>query len=387
MIFNSQTTSSLGGFLKTPKKALGFAGDFLENGAHAQQPIPSQHRLKAAGGMFVGWWGMDKLRDIMFGYTQKSEGEYIEVKLEDVPAPLRWLHKTIEWNPYSDSPENLHKKALYQSMPLVGAAAGTLMGSIIAFIPNGLGAKFAAATKAESLTLLEADTAFQYKQSGIFSWLTAAFGGFSAASGLTPVYGGALNARFAAANGARVWLPEWLGGGGLKMGSSNPAKAMNALLEGVPTYIKATENGMENALEIWATKVSYSFETLFAKDFKNPEVQAEARQKIQEFVEKSYKRHKAEGLDLAGLQEIVKADAKKHFSGNAFEQFATKELGLKLENVTLGNANPIFRAITNSWHSFIEKLGVKTQNEKFYLQKVLGKEASSDSAYNSWARA
>ena len=398
MIFNSQIQNFLGSVFKAPKKALGFAGDFLENGAHAQQSIPSQHRLKAAGGMFVGWWGLDKLRDYMFGYNQKSEGEYVEIKPEDVPLPLRWLHKSVEWDPYSDSPENLHKKALYQTMPLVGAAVGTLLGSMSAFMvktPSGLtlAETFVKNTNAKSLTLLEADTAFQYKQSGIFSWLTAAFGGFSAASGLTPAYGAALNARFAAANGARVWIPEWLAKlfgieGGLKMGNASPAKAMDALLKSVPSYIKAAENGMEDALEIWADTVNNRvIETLFAKDFKNPEVQAAARQKIQEFVEKSYQRHKAEGLDLAGLQTIVAEDAKKNLGGGAFEQFATKELGLDIKNVTLGNANPIFRAITNSWHGFVEKLGVKTQNEKFYLQKVLNKqEASNDSTYHIWAR-
>ena len=119
------------------KEKLELPGRFLEFGGHAQQAIPSQHRLRNAAGMFIGWWALDQVRHVVFGVKMKSEGEYVEIKREDVPAPLQFLYKTIDWDPHSEAPEHQWKKLMYQLFPGVGAGVGAVAGSITAFQGNG----------------------------------------------------------------------------------------------------------------------------------------------------------------------------------------------------------------------------------------------------------
>lgn len=368
----SQTNSSLGSVIDSVKSKIAWAGEFLANGAHAQQTLPSQHRLRAAGGMFLGWVTGDKLRDYIFGITQKSEGEYVEIPREDVPAPLRFLHKTIDWNPHSDAPEDQYKKILYQCIPMVTAGLGTVAGSMSAFGPvgplsgqlgaNGREGMFKKYTAAKSLTLPEADMSAQYAQAKTFRILTAMFGGFSAASMLNIVYGIMLNSAFVLAIGSRAFGF----GGGLGMSNLGPARAADALVKGVGPYVKAFENGDKQALEQFATLFEKRvLEPLFKNDLKNPAEQEKVRKIIQGWVENSYKKHS--NLKAAELQTAVANDIQAKIG--TLNRKNLKELGLNIENATLGEALPFSRRL----HDFLENIGVvsKEKTKTSYMERVL----------------
>jgi len=370
MQFTSPTNSSLGSVVNAAKGALAKAGEFLTNGAHAQQTLPSQHRLRAAGGMFLGWIAMDKLRDYMFGVQQKSEGEYVEIPLEEVPPPLKFLYKTIDWNPHSDDPKEQYKKILYQCMPMVGAGLGTLAGSMSAFGPKGplsgqLGANgregdFNKFTKSKTLSLLEGDMSAQYAQAKTFRVMTALFGGFSAASMVNIIYGVMLNSAFVLANGARVFGF----GGGLEMGNMGPTKAADALVNGVSHYVKAFERGDKEAITKFASTFEKRvLEPLFS--IKDPKKQEEVRNLIKNLVEKSYESHK--NLKAGELEAAVAADMKKTLG--TLDRATVEKLGLHLEDATLGEAFWPGARIKE----FLEKIGLvsKEKTTESYLKRVL----------------
>lgn len=370
MQFTSQTSSSLGSVVNATKGALAKAGEFLANGAHAQQTLPSQHRLRSAGGMFIGWVAMDKMRDYIFGVTQKSEGEYVDVPISEIPSPLRFLYKTIDWNPHSDEPKEQYKKILYQFMPMLGASLGTIAGSMSAFGPigplsgqlgaNGREGDFNNFTKSKTLGLLEGDMAAQYSQAKTFRVLTALFGGFSAASMLNIVYGVMLNSSFVLGNGARVFGF----GGGLEMGNMGPTKAADALVSGVSHYVKAFEKGDKDALTKFASTFEKRvLEPLFS--IKDPKKQEEVRILIENLVEKSYESHKS--LKGAELETAVAADMKKTLG--TLDRATVEKLGLHLEDATLGEAFwPGARV-----KEFLEKIGLisKEKTTESYMKRVL----------------
>ncbi len=347
-----------------------WAAGFMTNGAHAQQATPSQHRTRAAVGMFIGWLAGDKLRDYMFGITQKSEGEYVEVKHEDVPLPLRFLHKVVEWDPHSDAPEEQYKKILYQSIPMITAGLGTIAGSMSAFGfakagslganlgMNSRGKMFEDYIKASKLNPLQADMASHYAQAGTFRALTAGFGGFSAASMLNIVYGMMLNVSFLLANGARAFGF----GGGVGMGNFAAHRSAEVLIGGVGNYVKAFKNGDKAMLEEFAdTFVHRVLSPLFKIDLKNPAKQAEVRNIIKNHLEKSYELNKH--LDTAQVAEAVAEDFKKFVGGakvddpNILNHKVLEKMGLDINHITLGGAFPGLR-------EFLEKLGFIGKNKQ-----------------------
>jgi len=370
MQFTSQTSSSLGSILDAVKKPFVYAGEFLANGAHAQQTLPSQHRLRSAGGMFIGWVAMDKMRDYIFGVTQKSEGEYVEIPLAEVPPPFRFLYKSIDWNPHSDEPKEQYKKILYQFIPMIGASLGTIAGSMSAFGPvgplsgqlgaNGREGQFNNFTKSKTLNLLEADMSAQYAQAKTFRIMTALFGGFSAASMLNIVYGVMLNSAFVIANGARVFGF----GGGLEMGNMGPAKAADALVSGVSHYVKAFEKGDKEALNKFSSIFEKRvLEPLFS--IKDPKKQEEVRNLIKGLVEKSYETHK--NLKAGELETAVAADMKKTLG--TLDRATLEKLGLHLEDATLGKAFWPGAKVKE----FLEKIGLisKEKTTESYMKRVL----------------
>ena len=236
-------------------QAARFPGEFLANSGHAQQAIPSQHRLLNAGGMVVGWWALDKVRDIAFGYTQKTEGEYVEIKREEVPALLRFLHKSVDWDPNSDAPNDQWKKIAYQVLPGVGGGVGAVAGSMYAFERSGRGQEFRAMKGSKSLNMFDADFMAQYSHSNPLRVLAGVAATFSSASGLTFLYGFFLNAAFASANGAKVFT------GSLKKGNLGVAKAADAILGKYSKNAHALEN--EGAVKKFMESV---IEPMFGKN-------------------------------------------------------------------------------------------------------------------------
>ncbi|MEQ1788908.1 MAG: hypothetical protein ABL857_00540 [Rickettsiales bacterium] len=362
------------------KRVVEPAAKFLQNGMHAQQDIPGQHRLLAAGGMFTGWIALDKLRDIMFGFNQVSEGEYKEIKSKDVPAPLRFLHKTIDWNPHSDSPDEQWKKLAHQLIPAVGAGVGTVAGSMWAFNRNGVeqNMKGLKASKTQKF-FMDAEAIAEHSHSKPLRILTAASGGFAAASMMPLVYGALLNLSFASANGARIFA------GNLGMGNLGPAKALDAQLKGLAPYAKSAVNNDGKISDAWAKGfVDKVLTPLFGKDLKTPEAQIEVRNKIKGIVQNTFKKLEKTKFDIKDpvtgitqnrvltkdeLAEALTKDVEKTLGYtkdpktgkilNAGFDKTLEELGLHRENATLGNAIPAVRG----FHEFLAKTGiVKSSN-------------------------
>lgn len=342
------------------KRTSDYAGKFLLNGGHAQQDIPAQHRLLSAGGMFLGWMAVDQLRDVIFGVNQISEGDFQEIKREEVPAPLRFLHKTIDWNPHSDAPHEQWKKLAHQLLPAIGAGIGTVAGSMYAFERNGRAQQFANIKNSKTpLLFMDAEMAAQYSHSRALRILTAATGGFSAASMMPLIYGAFLNLSFASANGARIFA------GDLAMGSAGPAKALETQLGTLPAYAKAAFNSKGEISEAWAEGfVKKVLTPLFGKDLKDPKSQLEVRHKIQDILKTSFDRHKTEGLNEAKFAEAVTADMKRIFGnnkdGNGFDK-AIHTLGLHKDNATMGNAIPPVRR----FNKYLANLGMSTPTKSF----------------------
>ncbi|MBY0408463.1 MAG: hypothetical protein K2Q01_12295, partial [Rickettsiales bacterium] len=292
-----------------------FLGKFMANGGHAQQDIPAQHRLLNAGGMFLGWSALDQMRHIMFGLKMKSEGEYEEVKREDVPAPLRFLHKTIDWDPHSETPEHQWKKLVYQFMPGVGAGVGAVAGSMMAFQRNGREQQFKTANLkgVNKLNMMDMDFVSQFSQSTPLRVMAGFFGTFSAASGLTFLYGLFLNNAFASANGAKIFT-------GLSKGNMAPHKALDAQLDMVGSYV---QQGLKTGKidHQWAQEFSDRvLRPLFGHELHTPEQQEKAVKTLQTMVEKSYQRYKNTGASAKDIAAAVTTDLKKKLDKGHIEK-------------------------------------------------------------------
>lgn len=322
-------------------------GKFLANGGHAQQEIPSQHRLLNAGGMFAGWWALDQLRHTMFGVKMKAEGEYVEVKREDVPAPLRFLHKAIDWDPHSETPENQWKKLAYQLLPGVGAGVGAVIGSMYAFERNGRAQTFKAneLKGISKLNMLDLDFQAQYAQSKSLRVLSGFFGTFSAASGLTFLYGFFLNPAFASANGAKVFA------GSLAKGNAAPHKAVASELGMVGSYIQdALKTG--KVREDWAKQFELRvLEPLFGHELQSPEAQQKAVKTLQTIVEESFQKYKANGKPAKDIAKAVTDDLTKKLGKEGIDKTLRTRFGLDPKNAKVGNANPIIHAFNESMAS------------------------------------
>ncbi|NBX03580.1 MAG: hypothetical protein EBR02_05920 [Alphaproteobacteria bacterium] len=332
------------------KKGLELPGKFLANGAHAQQAIPAQHRLLNASVMCLGWAAGDQIRDVLFGVKQVKEGEYVDVPLADVPAPLRFLHKAVDWNPYSEDPKDQWKKLAYQMIPGVGAGLGAVAGSAYAFELNkraGVMKDLKELKGLEKLWLLDADSAAQYSMAAPLRAATAFFGTFSAASGLTFVYGLFLNTAFAAANGARIFT------GGLKYGNAGPAKALDAQMGSLGQLVKSAVKGNKKSLgDAWSQQlVDKVLEPMFGHELQTLEQQAAARKAVSHVVEEAYQKFASTAASAGKTQEqaateIAKAvtdEVSKQLGKSSLDNFIKKKLGWDIGKATLGNANSFIR--------------------------------------------
>lgn len=369
------------------------AAKFLQSGAHAQQAIPAQHRLLAAACMFVGWFALDKMRDIIFGVNQLTEGEYEEIKREDVPAPLRFLHKTVDWNPHSDAPDDQWKKVAYQLFPAIGAGVGTVAGSMYAIERVGRTQNFMDTLKKKPYALLDADWLAQNVQAKPLRVLTAITGAFSAASMAPLIYGAMLNLSFATATGGRIFT------GNLKYGNANPDRNMKTLLGNLSEYVKDAINKDGKISNKWAEGVvDRVLRPLFKKDLQDPKKQAEVRESIHNILKGTFEKYsklkpeefaenpvlqklmeakkienvsKLTDKDIRGLVvDAVSADIKEVFGNNSngFDKTLAK-LGLDINDAKVGNAIPFAR----EFNDFLVKIRVR-ENEassKSFADKVL----------------
>jgi hypothetical protein len=287
---------------------------------------------------------------------QKSEGEYIEVKREDVPPPLRFLHKTIDWDPHSEEAEHQWKKLAYQFFPGVGAGIGAVAGSMLAFELNGRANTYKNMTQAKTLNLMDADTAAQYSQAMPLRALTAAFGTFSSASGLTFLYGLFLNSSFAAANGAKIFT------GALSKGALGPARALESQLGSIGAYVKEAAKAGGEINESWAKQfVERVLEPLFGHELHTAEAQAKARETLQKIVRQSYEKFGENGRPAEEIAKAVTDDLKVRLGKDKIGEVLLKEFGLDPLNATLGNANPMLNPI----NTMQDALGLKNSPAAF----------------------
>lgn len=346
------------------KKGAEYAGKFIANGGHAQQAIPAQHRLFNAGLMFVGWKAGDVLRDICFGVNQVTEGEYVPIKREDVPAPLRFLHKSVDWDPHSEAPSDQWKKILHQMMPAAGAAVGAVAGSMFAFELNGRAQAFTDTKKLGKLGLMDAEMAAQYSQSAPLRALAGAFGTFSAASGLTFLYGLFLNASFAAANGAKIFT------GKIAHGNMGPAKALENVLGSVKNYAKhALEHKGEMNPAVAESFVTKVLEPMFGHQLDTPELQAKARETIQRLVQTSFDKFKDSGKTAEEIATAVTKDLTAIIGKKGIDETLTKEFGLDISKAMLGNATPVVRKMVTPFQKVRTAIG-STTTEQGFLDRV-----------------
>jgi hypothetical protein len=374
--------------LKNARSSAEWAGKFISTNGHAQQNIPAQHRLLSAGGMFIGWLACDQLRDIIFGVNQTSEGEFVEIKRDDVPEPLRFLHKAIDWNPNSDAPSDQWKKLAHQMMPAFGAGIGTMAGSLSAFQLNGRAHNFSVYKDPKNpISLMQADGAAQYAQSKPFRILTALTGGAAGSSMLVYLYGAFLNLAFATANGAKIFT------GDIAKGSSGPAKALAERIEKFPAYIKTAFNENREIDKDWSEIfVTRVLEPLFGNELKTKEAQEAARIKVHDTVQNIVNEHMKLGLPQ---EETIEKIAKmvKETVGDAsptvakdgtiirsgFDTFL-HEFGLRPENANIGNAIPFAR----EFHEFLVKLGIgKETSVKSLAARVGQKNIHIPSQYHN----
>ncbi len=350
------------------RQALEFPFKFLANGGHAQQDIPSQHRLLNAGGMFLGWLALDQIRQVVFGLKMKSEGEYVEIPLEDISPPLRFLHKAIDWNPHSEAPEHQWKKLAYQLFPGVGAGVGAVLGSMYAFERNGRAQTFKAQNLKgiEKLNLLDLDFQAQYNQSKTLRALSGFFGTFSAASGLTFLYGFFLNPAFASANGAKIFA-------GLARGNAAPHKAAAAELGMVGSYVEeALKTG--KLREDWAKQFELRvLQPLFGHELNTPELQAKAVKTLQNIVEESYHRFKLNGKPAKEIAKAVTEDLSKKLGNSGLDKTLRERFGLDPKNAVVGNANPIIRMFNDGLSAI--GLGTRYKYGKAAQSASLGEHA------------
>lgn len=391
-----QDRMDIGNIKKTAAGFIEPAAKFIQNGAHAQQVIPAQHRLGAAGGMFLGWFALDKMRDIIFGVNQLTEGEYEEVKREDVPLPLRFLHKTVDWNPHSDAPADQWKKVAYQLLPAIGAGVGTVGGSMYAIERTGRTQNFMDVVKKKPYTLLDADWLSQNVQAKPLRVLTAITGAFSAASMAPLIYGAFLNLSFATATGGRIFT------GSFAPGNANPERAVKTLLGNLPEYVK---DGKIN--DKWAQNiVDKGLMPFFKKDLTDPKKQEEVRTAINSMLKNSFEKYNnmnpAELAAIPGVKKILEAkkindiskltdketkslvmeafvsDIKAAFgnSSKGFDQTLSK-IGLDINKAEVGNAIPFAR----EFNDFLTKVGIreKAASSKSFADDVLLRRKESSS--------
>lgn len=372
-------------------KATGFGdyvGRFISTNGHAQQAFPAMHRASAAGGMYMGWKAFDKGRDIVFGNDQTAEGVFVDTKREDVPAPLRFLHHSIDWNPHSDAPSDQWKKVLYQTMPAMGAALGTVIGSMSIFHFNNRASAFTKAKDPKTLlSIMKADSAAQYSQAGVPLFITSLFGGGSAASMLIYPYGIGLNSNFFIRSGNAINLGNRSGG------NLGPAKALAERIFKVPFYVKSAMNSGGKVSREWAEIfVHRAVKPIFGNSLNTEEKLDKAikitHNKFQSIYNKHSRRLKGEALIKAVSKDMEKVFHDPDLTAkrgkvvyDGFDKFAQKDLGLNLEDAQLGNASWVARVVKEGWAK-VSGIGQSTTAGKWQDRLI----EQRDSGYTSGRR-
>lgn len=148
--------------------------------------LPSMHRMRQMTGMTSGWLMGNYLGNIMAA----QDLSHNPIPKEEVPAPLRWLHGSLEYNAFSDEPADREKKIVHQLLGGTMGGLGAIAGSNSFFKANKTIDKInGILEKAEKenggISILEAEAAASAEQAKFWRPFAAVLGSFSAASGMS----------------------------------------------------------------------------------------------------------------------------------------------------------------------------------------------------------
>lgn len=329
------------------------AGKYLTKTFHAMQDIPAQHRLLNACVMGLGWLGGDYLRQIIF--AQKHDGT--EVKREDVPAPLQFMHGLVELNQCGDDPANRWKETVFELFPAVGAGLGAYYGSQLAFERNGREQAYESLKNKKTLGIMEADNAAAYAASKPLRVLSGLFGIFSAASGLTAVYGLFLNGAFVTAANRTIFP-------GQAKSAYGPAVAVKEHVSDLEKYVLHAAKHDGKIPKEWAEKFARNVITPLFPNQSEPEI----RKMLQEMVQQSFAKAKAANVSPEAIEKAVVDDIRKIFEDKQIPKTLV-QLGIpakEIRNAKLGNAVPIFSKPIQE----IENLFSKVTGKKSRFQHI-----------------
>lgn len=176
---------------------------------HWSKKFHSQHRLYNAAGMFGCFLIGSSLRDTLRGFDEKGR----EINREKIPEPLRFLHGALAHNPHSDKMDDRWKKVICQIIPATFGATGAILGSVFFFRNNteydqraANIAKHARDDQNTGMGLGQVNDASTHALTWPFRILAGIFATFSAASGLTVLYGIFLNSAFSFATNRQMFV-------------------------------------------------------------------------------------------------------------------------------------------------------------------------------------
>ncbi len=324
MRFEGKITNALGylsgGFHAVPP----------HNSATPQKNFPSMHRLYNVLGMVIGFSVMKYMSDILFGHKINGS-QYEEIRRQDVPRPLRFLHGAIKYNPFSDHPRDQWLKVLHQMLPAAGGAIGAVQGSSYFFKTSAMGPHIKALNekvlKKEILSPLESDTLASYKQGLIWRNIAGGTAWLASVSGLTGLlYGTSLNSAFFLNNNAKtmVGAAEAFGLPFLRKFSNTqsklamgPEKAFNNILSRTSNFLNQAKGNTTVASENFGKEMANSvFSPLFRK--LNDDEKKTIVTKIQNIFEEAYNTHK--GKETAVIQKEISEGINTYLKSNNLQK-------------------------------------------------------------------
>lgn len=314
----------------------------VNHGTEFLRKLPSMHRLCNVLGMVTAYATTQYLANIIFA-CKINGSKCEEIPEESVPAPLRFLHGIVKYNPFSDEPRDQWLKVVHQMLPAVGGAIGAVKGSDAFFTHlNGREHKYNDWKKSEHLTPVQAEAAISYAQGKRLSVLTALTAIWASASGLTPLYGVFLNSNFMTRSGGKIATSKML-----RTLTGNPSEFGLGPERGIPALLKNVENVLNGgSLDEFARQlVESGVEPI--KKFKPGEKQALVKEIKDTF---AFYEHAFDNPGKPTKQEI---DALRTQLGAKVNEMTMRT---ELKELTLDNPNGVIGAVANLWPGTKEEI-------------------------------
>lgn len=330
------------GFHAIPNPPKPDATKSVNHGIEFLRRLPSMHRLCNVVGMVSAYATTQYLANIIFA-CKINGSKCEEIPKESVPAPLRFMHGIVKYNPFSDEPRDQWLKVVHQMLPAVGGAIGAVKGSDAFFTHlNGREHKYNAWKAKDTLTPVEAEAAISYAQGKRLSMLTALTAIWASASGLTPLYGVFLNSNFMTRSGGKVATSKTL-----RTLTGNPSEFGLGPERGIPALLKGVENVLNGGnLDDFAKHlVEAGIEPL--KKFKPGEKEALVNELKEAF---TYNERAFDDLKHPTKVEVERL--RRQLGQKVNEMTMRTELG----ELSLDNPNGVIGAVANMWPGTKEEI-------------------------------